>query len=235
MIRAMLGVLCVGLAVSAAKANLVHAPGFEGLATIADGLPNAAGVWGGDEGNTVVGAQAALGIGPRAGDAMQQVIGLNTPNQAGSNNSDTVQLVDLAPYASAVAAGNAVAHAEAFFNRLGNDGEGAGKTNRFILSLRAHGGAIADYPAGAGSFLAARSPRLFADVDPATWEGVQASLDIPVGATYLALVITAEDAAAGLPGHFADDVSLVVVPEPATGAAFAGGALALLVGRRRRA
>jgi len=232
MIKPSIALFCLGLFVSTAAANLLVAPGFEGLATIPDGLPDAAGVWGGDEGNTVVGDQPAIGVNPRSGSAMQQFIGLNTPDQAGSNNSDTAQLVDLAPFAAMVADGNATANAEAWFNRLTNTGIGAGLTNRFILSIRAHGGSIADYPASAGSPLAVRSVRLFSDVDPVTWQQATAELAVPTNATYLALVLTAEDASSGLPGHFADDASLVVVPEPTT-AAMVLTVAGLLAVRRR--
>jgi len=216
MMLRLLSIVSLGLLHSVCHANLLTAPGFEGLATVPDGLPDVAGVWGGDEGNTVVGDQPAIGVSPRGGTAMQQFIGLNIPNQAGSNNSDTAQLVDLAPFAAMVGSGNATANAEAWFNRLTNTGIGAGVTNSFILSIRAHNGSIADYPTSAGSPLAVRSVRLFSDVDPATWQQATAELAVPTNASYLALVLTAEDASSGLPGHFADDTSLVVVPEPTT-------------------
>lgn len=231
LITCMLGLqVCAG---ALATGNLITHPGFELPATVST-RPDTFGSWGGDP-TEITGRQN--GIDPSQGDRMLHFLyasGYGATSQYEA--SELAQLVDLSFFADDVTSGNVVAVAEAQVNRVAGDAQ---TDTAFGILLLAFSGSPEDYQPGS-EFELARSDRAYylSDADVATWESTSMALRLPSGTDYLCVIVyAAEDVyndASGseFDGHYADAVSLVLVPEPATVALVVLGGVALLARRR---
>ena len=135
----------------------------------------------------------------------------------GSTNTVASQLwqtVDLRDQTALIAAGGVRAEAGAWFNRIV---AGTTTDRRFDLRVLAFDGEPAEVAARyvAGTWLAQQTATV--DADPFRWQQVQASLVLPPTTTYVLVEIYAfedvQNDADGteFAGHYADDVSLVLV------------------------
>lgn len=213
---------------STTAANLIVNPSFEVPEPTNDSDPTQFGDWT-DELSAIVGAEQ--GITPRTGQYMLSFLGAALQGAGpGEGGSSVAQLVDLSPYAGLIATGNARINAAAFFNRVDLDAQ---TDTQFFLTITAYTGLPANFPATKSVFLARAQMSVITDDDLATWELLSASLNLPVGTDYVDVRLIAFENVFGdstLPefdGHYADDVFVSIVPEPATSAALAVVALAL--------
>ncbi|MBI1370147.1 MAG: hypothetical protein GC162_16020 [Planctomycetes bacterium] len=192
--------------------------GFETNESIGGLLPSMFGDWDGDA-SVIVGAEN--GITPHGGSKMLK-FNLTAFNSFGGTSADVITLVDLAPFSADIATGEAVVHAQAFFNRI----LGTSTTDtEFLVTISAFSGSPSSFPADSGSPLASGNNFIISDGDTSTWEAVDVNLLLPTATTYLALTISAPEniSPSGLPeldGHYADDVTLLLsvrsalTPEP---------------------
>ena len=107
---------------------------------------------------------------------------------AGSISSDLWHLIDLAPYASDIANGQAVLWAAALFNR-----ELIGPTydTQCEIEVSAYAGTPATFPSQLGtSELATVKSVLFTDSNVANWEQAAGWLTLPAGSTFAAVRIS---------------------------------------------
>lgn len=190
--------------------NLVVDPGFE-TPVAAGGLPAAPGVWQGDASNVVA---AESDVAPHGGARMLKFIATGAVGSTNTVAGQMWQVVDLRAYASVIGGGTARADGSAWFNRIVL---GTTTDRRFDLRLLAFDGDPADVGARyvAGIWLAQQTATL--DSEPFRWQQVQASLVLPASTTYVLVEIYAfEDVlndadGTEFAGHYADDVSLVLV------------------------
>jgi hypothetical protein len=233
---ALLGAVVVAIfacAGAASAANLVMNPGFETLESYIGPWPDPPGVWKGDISQ---GVSAENGVTPIGGGMLKFVNtrwGLNYPNGV---SGDLLQLIDLAPFASHIASGQAKVRYAAQFNRVADGGAGTVDTS-FSVRLFAKNGNLPAFTDNVGLALAFNEATLLTDNDVGTWQQAGGTLAIPTNATYLAIMLRAtenvvNDVANEFAGHYADEVVVEFVPEPGTGV-LAGAALLLTAGRRR--
>jgi hypothetical protein len=221
---------CAG---TASAANLVMNPGFETLEAYIGPWPTTAGVWKGDISQ---GVGAENGVTP-IGSGMLKFVETRWVDELPSGVSgDLLQLVDLAPFASHIAGGQAKVRYAAQLNRVADSGAGTVDT-LFSVRLFAKNGALPAFTDNLGLALAFNEATLLTDNDVGTWQQAGGTLAIPTNATYLAIMLRAtenvvNDVANEFAGHYADEVVVEFVPEPGTGA-LAGAALLLAAGRRR--
>jgi len=222
------------LTLSAPAFALVANGDFE-TAEAVSGVPTTAGDWGQDLATIVA---AENGISPFSGSRMLRFDSTSSTLPGSGLGSDVTQLIDLTPDAAAIAAG-ATLSAAAFFNRVTGD---SNTDTEFNIALRAYHGALASFADASfsSSPLALSSNALFSDGNPATWETLGTSLDLPVNTTFVALTITAREnvlnSTPEFDGHYADNVSasLAAVPEPETYALFLAGLVLVALARRHR-
>lgn len=165
--------------------------------------PQGFGVWGQDPSQSV---PAELGITPLVGDRMLKFLAANPSGaQAGSTGCDLVQLVSLGDPATRPGS----VTASAWFNRVDVDEE---TDSAFDLYVEAYEGDPRDFSGDGG--LASNFSQLISDDDPATWEELRTTLEVPAGADYLAVWLVAgenefNDAVdPEFDGHYADGVVL---------------------------
>ncbi|MBL0093697.1 MAG: hypothetical protein IPP50_15980 [Piscinibacter sp.] len=190
--------------------NLIVDPGFETVVA-AGGLPAAPGFWQGDASNVVT---AEGDIMPRSGAQMLKFIATGAIGSTNTVASQLWQTVDLREYASVIGGGTAQVDAAAWFNRIV---VGTTTDRRFDLRLLAFDGNPADVGTryAAGTWLAQQAVAL--DSQAFLWQQVQASLVLPANTSYVLVEIYAfedvQNDADGteFAGHYADDVSLVLV------------------------
>lgn len=190
--------------------NLVVDPGFETIVA-AGGLPAAPGFWQGDASNVVA---AESDVVPHGGAQMLKFIATGAIGSTNTVASQMWQVVDLREYASVIGGGTARVDGTAWFNRIV---VGTTTDRRFDLRLLAFDGEPASVGAryAAGTWLAQQTATL--DSEPFRWQPVQASLVLPANTTYVLVEIYAfedvQNDADGteFAGHYADDISLVLV------------------------
>jgi hypothetical protein len=190
--------------------NLIANPGFEEQ-TATGILPTAPGFWQGDDHRTLTGESDVV---PREGASMLKFIATGAIGSTNTLASQLWQTVDLRDQTALIAAGGVRADASAWFNRVQLD---AATDRRFDLRLLAFDGNPADVGARyvAGTWLAQQTATV--DAEPFRWQQVQASLVLPPNTTYVLVEIYAfedvQNDAAGVEfdGHYADDISLVLV------------------------
>ena len=203
---------------SLCSANLVVNGGFE-VYEDTDGPtpPTTYGDWTWDDSEIV---SASEGITPFEGNRMLQFRGASPMGASSSANTCTVaQLIDISSFTDLIASGNAIALVSGYFNRVVGDEQ----TDTLMgVSLRAVTGSPSSFPSMYNDYIAYNSGSILSDSDILTWELIEFQLEIPVNTDYLALVISCGENIYNdgiypeFDGHFADSISVQIVPEPAT-------------------
>ena len=174
-------------------------------------LPGAPGFWQGDNHRR---AAAENDIAPRSGAQMLNFLSTGAIGSTNTVASQLWQTVDLRDQTALIAAGGVRVDASAWFNRVQID---ATTDRRFDLRVLAFDGNPAEVEARylAGTWLAQQTASV--NAEPFRWQPVQASLVLPANTTYVLVEIYAfedvQNDADGteFAGHYADDVSLVLV------------------------
>jgi hypothetical protein len=226
-------VLALACAGAAPAANLVVNPGFETLESYIGPWATTTGIWKGDVSQ---GVGAENGVTPIGNGMLKFVNTRWGPTYPNGGTGDLLQFIDLAPYASQIAGGQAKVRYAARFNRVADGGAGTVDT-LFSVRLHARNGTLASFFNDASPQLASGEVTLLTDGDVATWQEASGVLAIPAAATHLAVTVRAfenvfNDVQNEFAGHYADEVIVEFVPEPGAGV-LAGAALLLVVGRRR--
>ena len=233
----------VWLLPGSAEANFIVNSSFEtpevttGVGNPVQGrLPTTFGDWKGDDSSIVLGTQQ--GIDPLSGSAMLQFLfSFNSGHAEGTTGSEVHQLVDASAFAPNIAAGEALASASFYANRIAGDSQ---TDTSFQVRLGAYAGIPADFPTNAGNFIQREIVEIFTDSDTNTWELVSVGMVLPTGTDYLAITILSHEnifndtSGTEFDGHYADNASLTIIPEPSTGLLVAAGLLALASYRRGR-
>jgi hypothetical protein len=226
--------IILGVTVLVNAANLVANPGFETGESISGGLPTVVNDWKGDY-SAVTGS--TLGITPNSGSQMLQFLGSSYIGCGGSATTcDVFQLIDLSGYNSLIVSGKAKAIASAYFNRVMGDSQ---TDTKFDVIIYAYDGSPNTFSSrytkyGLASALVYSHTPLYADGLISTWEKSETILDLPSNTTFLALCINIHEniyndsSYPEYDGHFADDVSLTIIPEPATILLLGMGAFGLI-------
>lgn len=153
-------------------------------------------------------------VNPASGPGMLQF--LNQPSDPAAD-SEVWQLVDMRPYKKLFAAGNSVVDFSAMFNRVAG---GAHSAKKFGITLAAYKGSPTDakslWENRQTAALVLADKELTADDDPATWQKLETTTNLPPDTDFVIVEIRAiapPDAAAGRPcfdGNFADLVDLKI-------------------------
>ncbi|MHC4756613.1 MAG: PEP-CTERM sorting domain-containing protein [Planctomycetota bacterium] len=218
--------------------NLVTNPGFETPETTNGGWPSTYGDWYGDY-SSIVGTSS--GVIPYGGSYMLQLKGTSWGSGASSANACQVpQIVDISSFASLIASGNAVVTASAYFNRVSGDAQ---TDTQVGISVFAYEGSPSSYPSdrAVSNWLLRENAFFDSDDDPGTWELCELQMTLPTNTDYIVIDIQAREniyndiSGTEFDGHFADNVTVEVVPEPATLLLFALGVpLLSKLNRRKR-
>jgi len=205
-----------------ASAGLING-GFESSDPVGIGLPTTFGGWGGD-GATIVTTENS--IVPVEGTHMLRFDHTSFMGDSGARGG-VWQLVD----ATGITPGTVMVASSAFNRVAGN----AQTDTQFIVEIDAYSGSPSGFPDT--GLLASTSTNLFSDSNPSTWEPATASLSVPTGTSYLAVLVAAyQNVAMTSPpfdGHYAD-AAVLGVPEPgACALAWIGLAIATTRCRRR--
>jgi hypothetical protein len=180
------------------------------------------GDWNGDYSAIVT---ATSGITPMSGSRMLQFKGTSHGDSGSSTGGEVYQVIDISSYQTLVASGNAKAPASVYFNRVAGDAQ---TDTLFGLILMAYDGSPSTFPSrwessGYSSALVwMQAGGLYSDSLAETWEQLDLSLNLPANTSFLVVKISiSEDVYndTGYPefdGHFADNVFVEIIPEPAT-------------------
>jgi hypothetical protein len=194
-----------------ASAQSIQNGGFETGSPDIGGPPLSFGPWKGDGAAYVT---STFGVVPFQGSRMLQFISAQNPAESTFLvDSQYYQHIDMAPMASSIALGQAVLSVSAMFNRVEGDAQ---TDTMFGLRVKARSGNISSY-----SELGSAVNFLFSDSNIATWEPLAVTgYTLPTGTTWVQLELFASEnvfndtTGVEFDGHFADAVSLNVVPEP---------------------
>lgn len=201
--------------------NLVVNEGFETMEVTGWGPPSSYGDWGYDYSMIV---PASPGVVPYEGIQMLQFLATGWEDySAGSAGACQVyQIIDVSAYTDDIANGIAVAQANMYCNRIAGNEQ---TDTEFLINLMAFTGDPAnfwDQIKYSGNWIARQDASFISDADPATWQPLDVSLTLPVNTDYIAVGVHAvenifnNDSTPEFDGHFADMVSVEVVPEPCT-------------------
>jgi len=189
--------------------NLLFNPSFQDAVALGT-LPAAPGHWRGDLGS-VVGTD--MGILPHGGATMLKFQATGAAPSA-DTLSEQWQLVELSAFATAIATGGVRAQLSGWFNRVA----AAELTDRrFDLRIMAFDGSPADLTSryAASAWLAEATGPLISS--GRVWQRVGVSLMLPPATTYVLVEIAASEdvfndgESVEFAGHFADDMSLVLI------------------------
>jgi len=227
-------VLLLGMVLAIASvcsANLLTNPGFENSeGTFA--YPDQYGDWSGDSSTMIV--TNSDGINPYEGSQMLKFNFTGWENHAQTAFASQIyQLIDVSAFTSSITSGTAVVEASAYFNRVTYDNE---TDTQFHVRIIALAGSTSGFNPSV-NVLDVVTEYIQTDFYSSTWEKAQAQLALPDNTDYVAICIAAvEDIyndtyGVEFDGHYADAVSVTIVPEPATIALLALGSVLL---RRKR-
>lgn len=207
--------IALPVATRARAADLVLNPGFDTLESYIGPWSTTTGVWKGDISQGVGAENGVMPIGSGMLKFVNTRWGLSYPN---GGTGDLLQFIDLAPYASQIAGGQARIRYAARFNRVSDNGSGTVDT-LFSVRLTARSGSLATFFDAASPQLAVGETTLITDGDVATWQEASGVLAIPAGATHLSFTVRAfenvvNDVANEFAGHYADATMVEFVPEP---------------------
>lgn len=214
-------VLCLVLGQVCGASNLVANWGFETSETTQGGWPNGYGDWSGDHSQVVA---ATSGISPLEGTKMFQFEGTSHNGHGTSVESLIFQLIDISAYNELISNGNAKANATAYFNRVAGDSQ---TDTSFSFHLWAYDGSASTFATrweagGNSSSLRHSAGGCFADGDISTWESSYIELVLPTNTTFIVVGIDAgenifnDTTNPEFDGHFVDNISVEIVPEPGT-------------------
>jgi hypothetical protein len=203
--------------------NLVVNPGFETAESTSGGPPGSYGDWNGDY-SAIVGATS--GITPMDGGSyMLQFKGTSHSGSGSGVASEMFQIIDISSYQTLIASGNAEAAASAYFNRVAGDAQ---TDTAFNIVLMAYDGSPDTFPSRweSSTYSSALAYKdaggISTDSLADTWQGLDITLNLPAATTFIVIdLYAAEDVHNDIPypefdGHFADNVSVQIIPEPAT-------------------
>ncbi len=112
------------------------------------------------------------------------IFGAATAGITGS--SEVIQLFDLSSLSTQIDAGLVTANASYLANRVSGDAQ---TDTEFVAVLKAHDGALANFPSDILSPLASQFGSTITDGDVSTWETVSVQWLIPAGTNYLSFAI----------------------------------------------
>lgn len=198
-------------------ANLVVNSSFETIEPTSGGLPTTYGDWSGDY-SSIVGATS--GINPLGGSKMLQFLGTSYADGGNGIASEVTQIIDISSFRSLISAGNAIASASVYFNRVTGDAQ---TDTSMYVSIFAYQGDPGSLPAqwSGGTHLARADGEIYSDNDLLTWEQATCQLLLPTNTDFIVIGVNAAENIANenyneFDGHFADMASIEIVPEPST-------------------
>ena len=206
-----------------AASNLVTNPDFEtNESTTAPPGQYASATPGDWQGDVTDITAAQDGIIPFNGSQMLHFINTEIDGpRSGSVGSELLQSVDLGSFGIDPSAQTLTARLTARFNRVTGDAQ---TDTQFRVEMRAFSGDVTSFPTqiATASDIARNSAIIVTDGDVATWEAALVELALPsntdfVGFSIQSLENVVDDGSnPEFDGHYADAVSLTVVPEPSS-------------------
>ena len=211
----------LGTAVTTNAANLVTNPGFETYENTSGGPSGSYGDWNGDYSAIV---DATSGVTPMSGSKMLQFKGTSHVGYAYSNACHIFQVINISDYHCLIAAGQGIAQASMYLNRISGDSQ---TDTQFNLHLMAFDGTNDTFPSRWESYTYSASighnyVTLQTDSSPESWQICSVSLHLPVDTTFVVLAISANEdiyndySSTEFDGHFTDNAFVQIVPEQAT-------------------
>ena len=141
----------------------------------------------------------------------------STSSPGTSIGCDIQQAIDISAYQNIVARGNAIAEMSAQFNRVSGDSQ---TDTQFGILIYAFAGEPSESRVETWTALAYAETDIFTDGDVQSWEFAGAELGLPVNTDFIVIRIRAvenvynDTAGLEFDGHYADEVTLTIVPEP---------------------
>ncbi len=202
--------------------NLLNNPSFEIFEDTSGGWPTSpADVWKGDYSSIVT---SENGISPMDGIQMLKFQGTDFMSSSEDGIGCQVQqVIDLSSYKAMIETGNAILNTSAFFNRISSDDQ---TDTRFTLSISVWKGEPDSYdwatwPTNPNLILIEEA-EIYTDSNPITWEVNALEFILSQETDYVAIQICAieniynDSLYPEFDGHYADFVSLSIIPEPST-------------------
>jgi len=208
--------LLMPLAAHPSAAQTLANGDFETIEPVGGALPNVIEDWDGDTATIV---SAENGISPASGTGMLRFDGTFFIGASFDDGSEIYQLVDVSSLAGAIASGTATATFSASFNRVDTSVD-----SLFRIFLRAYSGDPSGFDADSPDLtphLQLAQAVISSDPFPASWNEGSVEMLLPVGTTYLAVSIVAQEnsvnnsTAPEFAGHYADAVGLTITGGPA--------------------
>ncbi len=207
---------------------LVTNPGFEEPLNYVTGWPNEYNRWGGDLAEAV--SEPHNGIVAYEGQRMLRFEASDPTSWGSTAGCQALQVLDVSGQLDFIQSGNAHAVATVYFNRVSGDME---TDTLFAMFLYAYSGTVSQHSAlkVAGAHLLRSDAFLYSDSDPDTWEVATVDMLIPAATDFLVVEIAASEnvhndySPPEFDGHYADAVTVTIIPEPATIALISAGLL----------